>query len=242
MRDVAEVRIGHTVRHGVLVINGEQEVVIGMVLTLRGGNAPQVVEVAKAEVQGLQQSTIIPAGTKLILFYDRIELMNPTIQTVRGTLIEGTVLVGFGFFNLLSPVRGAGIVTVTLIVTPLGNFIVIERFRRSAKLMTLAGLAIALLASVVMTLTLSPVLAALFLRGDHPQEMRLMFWMKQRYFRRLHWTLCTQSGLIDTIGKNPALSHHRHQPAKDHLLRYQRDRCARDHRHPPRRQGGDPCL
>ena len=42
-------------------------------------------------------------------------------------------------------------------------------------------LVIALLASVVVTLTLSPVLASLLLRGDHPEETRLTRWMKQRY-------------------------------------------------------------
>ena len=50
-------------------------------------------------------------------------------------------------------------------------------------------LVIALLASVVVTLTLSPVLASLFLRGDHPEETRLTLWMKQRYLPVLQWTL-----------------------------------------------------
>src|SRR3970282_2703229 len=50
-------------------------------------------------------------------------------------------------------------------------------------------LVIALLASVVVTLTLSPVLASLLLRGDHPEETRLTRWMKQRYAPVLQWTL-----------------------------------------------------
>ena len=50
-------------------------------------------------------------------------------------------------------------------------------------------LVIALLASVVVTLTLSPVLASLILRGDHPEETRLTRWMKQRYVPVLTWTL-----------------------------------------------------
>lgn len=50
-------------------------------------------------------------------------------------------------------------------------------------------LVIALLASVVVTLTLSPVLASLLLRGDHPQETGLARWMKQRYLPVLEWTL-----------------------------------------------------
>lgn len=50
-------------------------------------------------------------------------------------------------------------------------------------------LVIALLASVVVTLTLSPVLASVLLRGDHPEETRLTLWMKQLYVPVLQWTL-----------------------------------------------------
>jgi cobalt-zinc-cadmium resistance protein CzcA len=269
VRDVAEVRIGHAVRHGAVVLNGEREVVAGIVLMLRGGNARQVVEAVKTKVDDIQQNNILPAGTNLIPFYDRIELVNAAIHTVRDALIEGIVLVVFVFFFFLGHVRSAIVVTVTLIVTPLVTFIVMEQFGLSANLMTLGGLAIAigeiadgsvvvvenvyrhlaqsnglkakdtievvlratkevgrpilfgilvisvvflplmtlhgmegkmfaplaytlviaLLASVVVTLTLAPVLASLLLRGDHPQETGLTRWMKQRYLPVLEWTL-----------------------------------------------------
>jgi len=277
VRDVAEVRIGHAVRHGAVVLNGEREVVIGTVLMLRGGNARQVVEAVKTKLEDLQQGNILPGGTRLIPFYDRIELVSAAINTVRDALIEGIVLVVFVFFFFLGHVRSAIIVTVTLIVTPLVTFIVMERFGLSANLMTLGGLAIAvgeiadgslvvvenayrhlaqhsgasqesrlsvilhatkevgrpilfgiliisvvflplltlqgmegkmfaplaytlviaLLVSVVVTLTLSPVLASLFLRGDHPKETRVTLWMKQGYLPVLQWTL-RHRGLILT--------------------------------------------
>jgi heavy metal efflux system protein len=277
VRDVAEVGIGHAVRHGAVVLNGEREVVIGTVLMLRGGNARQVVEAVKTKLEDLQQSNVLPINTKLIPFYDRIELVSAAINTVRDALIEGIVLVVFVFFFFLGHVRSAIIVTVTLIVTPLVTFIVMERFGLSANLMTLGGLAIAvgeiadgslvvvenayrhlaqhsgasqesrlsvilhatkevgrpilfgiliisvvflplmtlqgmegkmfaplaytlviaLLASVVVTLTLSPVLASLFLRGDHPKETRVTLWMKQGYLPVLQWTL-RHRGLILT--------------------------------------------
>ncbi len=275
VRDVAEVRIGHAVRHGAVVLNGAREVVIGTVLMLRGGNARQVVEAVKTKVADLQQSNTLPAGTKLIPFYDRIELVNAAINTVRDALLEGIVLVVFVFVFFLGHVRSAIIVTVTLIVTPLVTFIAMERLGLSANLMTLGGLAIAigeiadgslvmvenayrhlaqhsgaseesrlsvilhaakevgrpilfgiliisvvflplmtlqgmegkmfaplaytlviaLVASVAVTLTLSPVLASLLLRGDHPKETRVTLWMKQRYLPVLEWTL-RHRGLI----------------------------------------------
>ncbi|MDH5740031.1 MAG: CusA/CzcA family heavy metal efflux RND transporter, partial [Nitrospira sp.] len=242
---------------------------IGTVLMLRGGNARQVVEAVKAKVDDLQQSNILPAGTKLIPFYDRIELVNAAVHTIRDALIEGVVLVVFVFFFFLGHVRSALVVTVALIVIPLMTFIVMEWLGLSANLMTLGGLAIAigviadgsvvvvenvyrhlaqsnretgmrkidvilcatgevgrpilfgiliisvvflplmtlhgmegkmfaplaytlviaLLASVVVTLTLSPVLASFFLRGDHLQETRLTLWMRRRYLPVLQWTL-----------------------------------------------------
>ncbi len=269
VRDVAEVRIGHAVRHGAVVLNGEREVVIGTILMLRGGNARQVVEAVKGKMEDLQKGNVLPAGTKLIPFYDRIELVNAAIHTVRDALIEGIVLVVFVFFFFLGHVRSAVVVTVSLIVTPLITFIVMKRFGLSANLMTLGGLAIAigeiadgslvvvenvyrhlaqhsgaspesrlsvilhatkevgrpilfgiliisvvflplmtlegmegkmfaplayalviaLLASVVVTLTLSPVLASLVLRGDHPKDTHLTLWMKQRYLPVLQWAL-----------------------------------------------------
>ena len=269
VRDVAEVRIGHAVRHGAVVFNGEREVVAGIVLMLRGGNARQVVEAVKTKVEDLQRNNILPAGTKVVPFYDRIELVSAAVHTVRDALIEGIVLVVFVFFFFLGHVRSAIVVTVSLIVTPLITFIAMQRLGLSANLMTLGGLAIAigeiadgslvvvenvyrhlaansggagkgklvvilraakevgrpilfgiliisvvflplmtlhgmegkmfaplaytlviaLLASVAVTLTLSPVLASLFLRGDHPEETRLTLWMKQCYLPVLRWTL-----------------------------------------------------
>jgi cobalt-zinc-cadmium resistance protein CzcA len=276
VRDVAEVRIGHAVRHGAVVLNGEREVVAGTVLMIRGGNAREVVQAVKAKVQDLQQTHAIPAGTTLVPFYDRIELVNAAVHTVRDALIEGVVLVVFVFFFFLGHVRSAVVVTVTLIVTPLVTFIVMERFGLSANLMTLGGLAIAigeiadgslvvvenvyrhlardngaariskldvilratkevgrpilfgiliisvvflplmtlhgmegkmfaplaytlviaLLVSVVVTLTLSPVLASLLVRGDHPEETRLTLWMKRRYLPVLRWTLRYRSVVL----------------------------------------------
>ena len=268
VRDVAEVRIGHAVRHGAAVLNGEREVVAGTILMLRGGNARRVVDAVSAKVNELHQMNVLPPGTTIVPFYDRIELVRAAVHTVRDALIEGVVLVVLVFFFFLGHVRSAIIVTVTLIVTPLVAFILMERLGLSANLMTLGGLAIAigeiadgslvvvenvyrhlgnhragqrttlevileatkevgrpilfgiliisvvflplmtlhgmegkmfaplaytlviaLLASVLVTLTLSPVLASLLLRGDHPEETRLTRWMKQAYSPLLHWTL-----------------------------------------------------
>ncbi len=268
MRDVADVRIGHAVRHGAAVLNGEREVVAGTVLMLRGGNARDVVQAVKQRAEAIQREGILPGGLTLVPFYDRIELVTAAIHTVRDALIEGVVLVTLVFFLFLGHVRSAIVVTASLLVTPLITLVVMQRLGLSANLMTLGGLAIgigeiadgslvvveniyrhlsenrlqersrlevvlqatnevgrpilfgiliisvvflplmtlhgmegkmfaplayslviSLLVSVIVTLTLSPVLASLILRGDHPEETRLTTWMKRRYQPVLRWTL-----------------------------------------------------
>ena len=57
---VAEVRIGHAVRHGAAVLNGAREVVAGTVLMLRGGNAREVVEAVKQRVETIQRDGLLP--------------------------------------------------------------------------------------------------------------------------------------------------------------------------------------
>ncbi|MBX3344833.1 MAG: efflux RND transporter permease subunit [Nitrospira sp.] len=268
VRDVAEVRIGHAVRHGAALLNGEREVVAGTVLMLRGGNAREVVQAVKQRVEAVHRDGVLPDGLRIVPFYDRIELVSAAIHTVRDALIEGVVLVTLVFFLFLGHIRSAVVVTVSLFVTPLITFLIMQRAGLSANLMTLGGLAIgigeiadgslvvveniyrhlsenrlqqrarlevifratsevgrpilfgiliisvvflplmtlhglegkmfaplaytlviSLLASVIVTLTLSPVLASLILRGDHPEETRLTLWMKDRYRPVLRWTL-----------------------------------------------------
>jgi cobalt-zinc-cadmium resistance protein CzcA len=285
VRDVAEVQIGHAVRHGAAVLNGEREVVAGVVLMLRGGNALEIVQSVKAKINHILQEGILPGGISIVPFYDRIELVAAAVNTVRDALIEGVVLVSFVFLLFLGHIRSAMIVTAALIVTPLITFIIMQGVGLSANLMTLGGLAIAvgeiadgsvvivenvyrhltegrhtvqsrievvvraskevgrsilfsiliisvvflplltlegmegkmfapmaqtlviaLLVSVVVTLTLAPVLASLFLHGSHSTETRFSSWMKRRYSPVLSWTLghrglvLAGSGVVVVLG------------------------------------------
>ncbi len=267
VRDVAEVRIGHAVRHGAAVLNGEREVVAGIVLMLRGGNAREVVQAVKEKVEAIHLGNILP-GHRIIPFYDRIELVHAAIRTVQNALIEGIVLVALVFFVFLGNVRSVLVVMTALLVTPLVTFIVMQRVGLSANLMTLGGLAIAigeiadgslvvvenvyrhlaqnhnpvrsksdvilhatkevgrpilfgiliitvvflplmtlhgiegkmfaplaytlviaLLASVVVTLTLSPVLSSVVLRGHQTDDTRATRWMRVGYQPVLGWAL-----------------------------------------------------
>lgn len=144
VRDVAEVQIGVAVRHGAAVLNADREVVTGIVLMLRGGNAREVVQAVKDKVDEIHQKKLLPDGLRIVPFYDRIELITAALGTVYKALLEGVVLVVVILFLFLGNVRSALIVTATLIVTPLVTFIVMDRVGLTANLMSLGGLVIAI--------------------------------------------------------------------------------------------------
>lgn len=144
VRDVAEVRIGHAVRHGAAVVNGKHEVITGIVLMLRGGNAREVVQSIKDKVDEIHEKRLLPDGLRIVPFYDRIELITAALDTVYKALLEGIVLVVVILFLFLGNVRSALIVTATLIVTPLVTFIIMDHIGLTANLMSLGGLVIAI--------------------------------------------------------------------------------------------------
>lgn len=144
VRDLAEVRIGHAVRHGAAVLNGEREVVSGIVLMLRGANARQVVQDVKKKVDSIRDNGLLPDGLTIEPFYDRSELVEAALRTVRTVLLEGVGLVIVILFLFLGHVRSALIVTATLVVAPLATFIVMGYAGLTANLMSLGGVAIAI--------------------------------------------------------------------------------------------------
>jgi cobalt-zinc-cadmium resistance protein CzcA len=144
VRDVAEVQIGHAVRHGAAVLNGQREVVAGIVLMLRGGNARNVVEAVKDKIEDIHGKNLLPAGLRIVPFYDRLELIVAALHTVYKALLEGVVLVILVLLLFLGNVRSALIVTATLVVAPLATFIVMDQIGLTANLMSLGGLVIAI--------------------------------------------------------------------------------------------------
>ena len=142
--DVGQVVINHAVRHGATVLNGDREVVSGIVLMLRGGNARDVVQGLKARVEEIHAKGLLPNGLRIVPFYDRIELITEALNTVYKSLAEGVVLVVVVLFLFLGNIRSALIVVGTLVLAPLATFIVMGQIGLTANLMSLGGLAIAI--------------------------------------------------------------------------------------------------
>jgi cobalt-zinc-cadmium resistance protein CzcA len=144
IKDIAEVQIGHEVRHGAAVKDGKGEVVVGIVLMQRGGNAKRVVEGIKAKIGEIYQKQLLPADVRLVPFYDRTVLIDAALWTVQKALAEGIILVIVILFVFLGNIRSALIVTATLVLAPLLTFIGMWQVDLSANLMSLGGLAVAI--------------------------------------------------------------------------------------------------
>ena len=140
--DVADVRIGALTRYGAVTRDGQGEAVEGLVLSLAGANAREVV--AGVKIRLIEILPSLPEGTRLHVFYDRAHLVEKAVGTVAEALLEATalVLVLLGLF--LGNVRAAITVAVILPLSALITFILMRQFGMSANLMSLGGLAIAI--------------------------------------------------------------------------------------------------
>lgn len=109
--DVGEVRIGSALRYGAVSHNAEGEIVLGIVMMLKGENAAQVIQRVKERLETVRQS--LPEGVDIVTFLDREQLVNRTIRTVRNNLLEGALIVIF-VLVLLGNLR-AGIIIASVI-------------------------------------------------------------------------------------------------------------------------------
>jgi heavy metal efflux system protein len=139
VRDIAEVRESPEVRFGAVTRDGK-EVVLGMALSRIHENAKNVVDSVKSKL-ALARSAL-PAGVTIDPVYDRTDIVDKALSTAERALIEGSILVAVVLFLFLGELRSALVVIVTLPLSMLIAFFLMERFGLSANLMSLAGLAI----------------------------------------------------------------------------------------------------
>lgn len=139
LRDVADVVEASETRQGAVTRDGRGETVAGMVIMLRGENGRTVVQAVKDAVARIQTS--LPAGARLSVFYDRTELIEACVRTVTDALLQGGLFVILVLFLFLAELRTAVVVLLSLPITYLYTFIVMQGTGLTANLMTLGGLA-----------------------------------------------------------------------------------------------------
>lgn len=140
--DVADLRIGSLTRYGAVGQDGTGEVSEGLVLSLRGANARQVVTDLKQKIEEIRPA--LPSGVELSVFYDRGTLVGRAIATMVGALEEATVLVIILLVLFLGDIRAALTVAAILPLAALFTFLLMRQFDLTANLMSLGGLAIAI--------------------------------------------------------------------------------------------------
>ena len=93
VKDVATVEYGYGLRQGASTKNGKGEVVIGIVMMLKGENSRNVIKNTKQKIEQIKKT--LPEGIKIRPFYDQTNLVEQTIKTVKTNLVEGGMLVIF---------------------------------------------------------------------------------------------------------------------------------------------------
>ena len=140
--DIATVRHGALTRYGAVTQDGHGEAVEGLVLGLRGVNARELVTALDERIASLQKR--LPAGMTIRTFYNRGELVTRAAGTVTQALMEAAVLVCGVLYLFLGGVRAALVVAVSLPLSLLATFLLMQAVGITANLMSLGGLAIAL--------------------------------------------------------------------------------------------------
>ena len=142
LRNVAKIQIGGETRQGAVTQDGKGEVVIGMVIMLRGANSKHVVDLVKQEIPKIEKA--LPPGLKIVPFYDRASLISACVQTVGWALLQGVFLLLLVLFVMLWDMRAAVTVALCLPLTAAMTFMLMQFFGVTANMMSLGGLAIAL--------------------------------------------------------------------------------------------------
>ncbi|MBY3038829.1 efflux RND transporter permease subunit [Rhizobium laguerreae] len=140
--DVAKVELVPDERRGITELNGEGEVASGIVLQRFGANALTVIDNAKKSLESVKSG--LPDGTEIVPVYDRSTLIESAIQTLKGTLIEESIVVALVTIAFLLHVRSALVAIIMLPVGILIAFIAMRMLGLGANIMSLGGIAIAI--------------------------------------------------------------------------------------------------
>ncbi len=146
LKEVANVQLGPQMRRGIAELNGQGEVVGGIIVMRFGQNALQTIADVKAKLAQLQGS--LPKGVKIIPTYDRSSLITRAINTLKDKLIEEFILVSLICLAFLYHFRSSMVIVISLPLGILMALVVMHLQGINANIMSLGGIAIAIGAMV----------------------------------------------------------------------------------------------
>ena len=142
VKNIGKVHLGGALRRGVADLNGNGEVVGGIVVMRYGENALDVIDGVKRKIDNIKSS--LPTGVRIVPTYDRSELIHRAIGTLREKLIEECIIVALVCLVFLWHVRSALVAIITLPIAILASFIPMFYSNLTSNIMSLGGIAIAI--------------------------------------------------------------------------------------------------
>ena len=142
VKDIGSVQMGGDLRLGIFDQNGEGEVVGGIVVMRYGENADKVIKAVKEKMKEVEKG--LPEGVSFRTSYDRSELIEKAIESVKGTLLEEMITVSIVILLFLFHWRSALIILIQLPISVAVGFILLQAFGISSNIMSLTGIALAI--------------------------------------------------------------------------------------------------
>jgi len=142
VKQVATVSVGPEMRRGITDFNGFGDTVGGIIVMRQGEDAPAVIDRVKTKIGEIQKS--LPEGVKIISVYDRSDLIERAIETLKGTLTEELIIVALIILLFLWHIPSAIVPIVTIPISVLLAFIPLYLIGQSSNIMSLAGIAISI--------------------------------------------------------------------------------------------------
>jgi len=142
IKDIGSVQMGGDLRLGIFDENGEGEVVGGIVVMRYGENANRVIHAVKEKMKEVEKG--LPEGVTFKTSYDRSELIEQAVESVKGTLTEEMIAVSIVILVFLFHWRSALIILIQLPISVAVGFILLQAFGISSNIMSLTGIALAI--------------------------------------------------------------------------------------------------
>ncbi len=142
IKDLAHVSLGPDIRRGVAELDGEGEVVGGIVTVRFGENLYKVVQDVKKKIAEIKNT--LPGGVEIVTTYDRSDLIERSVKNLLEKILEECILVAIICALFLFNFRSALIIVIMLPTAVILSFIAMYYLRITQNIMSLAGIAIAI--------------------------------------------------------------------------------------------------
>ncbi len=142
VKNLGTVQLGGAIRRGLLDLNGEGEAVGGIVVMRYGENAKDVIDRVKEKISALEKG--LPPGVRIVARYDRSDLIERAIHTLKRALTEESIVVSLVVLIFLLHFQSALVIVLTLPIAVLIAFITMKLLGVTSNIMSLGGIAIAI--------------------------------------------------------------------------------------------------